>query len=689
LHANPHFPPIAVAIPVVRAGVRASGGGRPMFRSLRSGRAEARQSLYPILVTSLVGAVPVTAQESAPLEVEEVVVSGTRSAQSSVTVPASITVITREEIEASGATHVIEVLRGQGTVQVFDSFGDGSRAQVGMRGFGETANANTLVLVDGRRLNNADIGPPDLNSIALEDVERIEIIQGSAGSLFGDQAVGGVINIITRKPREFTASVEPGYGSYDHRAGRVNLANRWDNGISFRFSGEQLATDNYRDHNDKDYSNYVGVVEFEHGRGSVFVDLQRVNEELELPGGLTEAELAADRRQANPAFPNDELETDTYSLRGGIRQYLFGAWSLEGEIAYRESDTDGIFFDSDFDSGRTQREVTPRLIGNFSNRFGETLVTIGADLRESDFDLDTSLGFTRNRQDVHAFYGQAVIPIAPRWSLTLGARGAWMQNDVSTQDFPGGLDLDDDVFVTEVGLSYRPTANWRLFFRRDENFRFAKSDEVTFTPPGVVGLDTQTGTSWEVGAEWSSLRGHSFKIVGFYLPIDDEIAFDPTVVGPFSPFIDGANVNLDATVRTGFNVEGSWAVNEALRLAGAFTYTDAEFDSGGLDGNKVPFVAEAVARLSADYRFTDWLSGYAELQSISDRYLIGDNENNFPQLGGYTLLNLGLRYLYRNLTLAARVNNVTDKEYVDTASPGSFFPAPERNFWVSARLDFH
>ncbi len=659
-----------------------------MFRLPNADRSIARRTVFPLLVISLLGALPLSAQQSSTLEVEEVVVSGTRSPQSTVTVPASITVITREEIEGSGATHVIEVLRGQGTVQVFDSFGDGSRAQVGMRGFGETANANTLVLVDGRRLNNADIGPPDLNSVSLKDVERIEIIQGSAGSLYGDQAVGGVINIITRKPQKFVASVEPGYGSYDHRAVRANVANRWNNGLSFRFSGEQLTTDNYRDNNEKDYSNYVGVVDFEHEGGSVFLEFQRVNEELGLPGGLTQAELAADRRQANPSFPNDELETDTYSLRGGIRQQLFGPWSFEGELAYRESDTDGLFFNSGFDSGRVQREATPRLIGNYSNRFGDVIVTLGTDLRASDFDLDTSLGFTRNRQDVVAFYGQAVIPFARRWSLTLGARKAWVDNDLATQDFPGGLNLEDDVFVTEVGISFQPSSNWRLFLRRDENFRFAKSDEQSFTQPGVVGLDTQEGTSWEAGVEWDSLRGHRLKVVGFYLPIDDEIAFDPTVVGPFSPFLDGANVNLDSTVRTGFNIDGSWAVSEKLRIAGSFTYTDAEFDSGGLDGKKVPFVAEAVARLSADVQMTNWLRGYAEVQAVSDRYLIGDNENILPRLGGYTVLNLGLSYLYRNFTVAARVNNVTDKEYVDTASPGSFFAAPERNFWISARVDF-
>jgi len=107
----------------------------------------------------------------AATEIPAVVVSAARTEQSTLTTPASITVITREQIDASGARHVAEVLRGQGGVQINDFYGDGSRASVGMRGFGETAGSNTLVLVDGRRLNNPDIAAADLNSIALQDVE--------------------------------------------------------------------------------------------------------------------------------------------------------------------------------------------------------------------------------------------------------------------------------------------------------------------------------------------------------------------------------------------------------------------------------------------------------------------------------------------------------------------------------------
>ncbi|NIR28830.1 MAG: TonB-dependent receptor [Gammaproteobacteria bacterium] len=621
-------------------------------------------------------------------QVPEVIVSGTRSPQSTVTVPASISVITREEIEASGAPHLVDVLRGRGAVQVSDSFGDGSRAQVGMRGFGETAHANTLVLVDGRRLNNADIGPPDLNSVALKDIERIEIIQGSAGTLFGDQAVGGVINIIIRKPRRFAADVEGGFGSYDRRVVRGQIGGRLTQELSYRLSAERLWTDNYRDHNDKDYGNYAGRLELEHGRGSIFTDFQLVDEKLELPGGLTETQVAEDRRQSDPFFADDELDTDTRAARGGLTQHLYGPWSLEGEFAYRRTDADGTFFASPFDSRRKQREITPRLTGVYPNRFGEAVVTLGADLRWADFDLESpSIGTTRNRQDVQSVYGQAVIPFAPRWSLTLGARKAWVENDLTTMnpfglpDFPDGVQLDDDVFVTEVGLSFRPTRAWRLFVRRDENFRFAKADEQSFTQPGTVGLDTQTGVSWETGAEWRTGR-NVFKAVGFHLVLDDEIAFDPTVVGP-SPFLPGANVNLDRTVRTGFILSGVWQANRHVGLSGDFTYTDAEFDSGGLKGNTVPFVAETVVRTGVDLRLTDQWHAFWEVQSIGDRFLIGDNANALPKLDGYTVQNVRIAYRYRGWRVSARINNITDEEYVDFASPFSFFPAPERNFWLT------
>ncbi|MBE9568428.1 MAG: TonB-dependent receptor, partial [Proteobacteria bacterium] len=192
---------------------------------------------------------PVSADTTSTTVIPPVIVSAARTAQSTLTTPASIKVISRQQIENSGASHVVEVLRGQGGVQIKDLYGDGSRATVDMRGFGNSAGSNTLILIDGRRLNNPDIGSPDLNSIALDDVEQIEVVQGSAGVLFGDQAVGGVINIITRKPGALRHSLKLSAGSYNTINVHAMTSQALDNGINYRVSLDARESDNYRDHN--------------------------------------------------------------------------------------------------------------------------------------------------------------------------------------------------------------------------------------------------------------------------------------------------------------------------------------------------------------------------------------------------------------------------------------------------------
>ena len=251
--------------------------------------------------------------------IEPIVVSATRSAQSAITLPASISVVTREQIDASGATTLAEVLRGRGGVQIRDLYGDGSRTTVSMRGFGANAASNVLVLVDGRRLNNTDLGGPDLNTVSLKDVERIEIVQGSAGTLFGDQSVGGVINIITRQAAHPEASLEAGAGSYGATSLRATAANRWDDGTGLRVSAEERHTNNYRDHNDQDYGNAVARLDHRFAAGKVFAEWTHVEEDLQLPGYLTEDELNADRRQA---VRRDENNTSTNVGRLGLSHDL-------------------------------------------------------------------------------------------------------------------------------------------------------------------------------------------------------------------------------------------------------------------------------------------------------------------------------------------------------------------------------
>ncbi|MFT7491791.1 MAG: iron complex outermembrane receptor protein, partial [Pseudohongiellaceae bacterium] len=137
----------------------------------------------------LATAQPVFAED----DVTQIIISATGSEESEVLAPVSLSVITQKDIQLSGANTLTEVLRRQASIQIKDSIGDGSRASVSLRGFGANSANNVMIVVDGRKLNNPSQEAPLLTSVSLKDIERIEIIQGSGGVLYGDQAVGGVI----------------------------------------------------------------------------------------------------------------------------------------------------------------------------------------------------------------------------------------------------------------------------------------------------------------------------------------------------------------------------------------------------------------------------------------------------------------------------------------------------------------
>ena len=642
----------------------------------------------------------------AATEIPAVVVSAARTEQSTLTTPASITVITRKQIEGSGSRHIVEVLRGQGGVQINDLYGDGSRATVGMRGFSETAGSNTLVLVDGRRLNNPDIASPDLNSIALEDVERIEVVQGSAGVLFGDQAVGGVINIITRKPGALRHSLELSAGSYNTVKFHGMTSQVLDNGVNYLVSLDARESDNYRQHNESSYLNGFGKLGYDYSSGSVFAELQYVDDELNTPGTLFADEIEADRRQVNPNFATDFSNTTTTTGRLGLVQALGRNWSFEGELSSR--DTDGVFrlssvFGAETENATQERKIqefTPRFIG-FIPVMNNTLLTLGADVVESDYSLSSIIGDQFNDQSQRSVYVQAVMPATSSLDVTLGIRYAEVENslrDSYVNPFPpfplysSGVQVNDDVTVATVGLAVKANENLRVLFRADQNYRFAKVDE--FLQPAItplstpVELKTQEGLSLEYGVEWAK-AGNSAKFIIYRLDLENEIAFDP---------VNFANINLHDTERKGIIISGYGKTTQRSGFSASYTYTDAEVSSGAFAGKEIPFVAKHSALLTTDYAVSKAWQVFAELVAISDRVFLGDFDNVLGKLPGYGVVNFKAEYNINDFTFSGRVNNVLNKQYSDVGQLGTdpntfapreaFFPSPEINFLLTAAWNF-
>ena len=164
------------------------------------------------------------AQEQNVVDIGEIIITSSRMAQHDYKVAGNVTVINTDDIENSNAQSIPEILKEALGVHVVDN-STVKTSVLDIRGFGDTAARNVLVLVNDRILNTVDISSPDLLQIPLSAVERIEIIRGAGSVLYGDRAVGGVVNIITKKGKgNLTGRWGTHIGSYDRRGADVEIS---------------------------------------------------------------------------------------------------------------------------------------------------------------------------------------------------------------------------------------------------------------------------------------------------------------------------------------------------------------------------------------------------------------------------------------------------------------------------------
>lgn len=614
-------------------------------------------------------------------KIETVYVSATRSETVQVPVATQINVIDAEEIRLSGASTLTEVLRLQGGIQIQDTDGSGSRnVSVSMRGFAANASNNILVLVDGRKLNNPSLSGPALNTVALKDIERVEIIEGSAGVLYGDQAVGGVINVVMRKAKEgeFNGSVSAQRGSYDLENYTANLNQAFENGLNYNISAQKRLTDNYRDNNNSEATNVLGNLGFNFDAGRVFVEQQKINDDLRIPGALFLSEAAVNPRQS--LKPNDFSNQDTDIKRAGGEFNFLANWKLLGEYSDRDESgyalfddyvkTDGYFpYVSAYDM--RVKNITPRVVGSIATAAGNAIVTVGYD--QVDADYKTKDGYTDISQTQDAVYAQVIYPLTSAFAVTLGARHA------NVDDTNHGMKNShkDSVNAGELGLSYQLTPEWRAFARVADGFRFANADENGYKLPSVDFLEVQTSKSQEAGVAWVG-KAANVKYSLFNMTIDNEIMYDP-MSGAY-----GANINLPESERQGLLFDGDVQLSEQIGLRANYTYTDAQLTSGNFKDKTVPFVSKHLANIGVVFTFVKDVTASIDANYTGSRYLVGDNANALAKIDPATLFNANIIWDIKGAELGFRVKNITGEAYADYQGANwkgvYLYPQAERSY---------
>ncbi len=645
---------------------------------------------------------PVLAQQPWDLTTEDVVVTATRFEQTNADTPIGVTTIDREQIEDSGAQNVIQVLSRIAGIGFRDNTGSPDW-QVDVRGFGVNGDQNTLVLVDGLRINDNEINSVRWSSIPLAAVERIEILRGGGSVLYGSGATGGVINIIMRVPRPGDRAVlaEAAAGSYDTRSVGANAFLSGDS-VGLRSTAQYVESDNYRDNNFLRQRNAELAV---YNLGSVTrfgFSIGAESQDLGLPGARTREQLDTDRRGATN--PGDYSDRETIFTRA-FAKAVAGSAEFAIDLAYRKKIADALLFGG-FTKVDTTAEVwtlAPRL--RFGHRaFGlENSLVAGIDWEQWDYaSTVTGPASVSAEQEIRALYAQHSTDFPSATRLTVGARAqhvAYEARDAASNAPYARGTQDLDVNAYELALRQGLPGDWAVYGRLGRSFRVATVDEIysqfggPLFDPKVAFLEPQTSSDREVGVEWAG-SSRSFRAALFQMDLENEIRFNPDTF---------ENVNLDPTRRYGAEVDAVWKPSPSMEIGVSYAYTVAKFREGtqggvSLQDKNVPLVPRQRAALTGRKSWIQGTSVYGEVSYVGKQYFDNDQTNDFvEQMPAYVLVDVRLAQQLGRWRLSATVQNLTDRKYfsygirsLNPLTPTRFnaYPAAERGIFLSAEYRF-
>lgn len=620
-----------------------------------SPRSSALLARLGLSISVAAGAVLVTTTPAWPqvedaVELDPLVVTATRTAETADETLASVTVVQREEIDRRQSKSMTEVLRGLPGVATSRSGGPGQPTSVFLRG---TESDHTLVLIDGIKVGSATLGSVPWQNIPVEQIERVEVVRGPRSSLYGSEAIGGVIQIFTRRGRvgPLTPRLNLGAGTYNsiRTSGGVSAGNErawFDASLGFEQTqgfnacrGEPLVGGCFVDEPDKDgYTNKNGGF-----RGG-----WQVADWLSLEADLLRSEGEVDYDGSIFAGNRSKTALQVARLRG-VAQPLPG-WTSTLDLG-RSWDASKVFSDELF----LNRFDTRRDQFGWQNDIeiaADQLLTVGVDYQHDE--VSTNPAYDEDARDNTGVYGQF-----------LGRFGA-----VDTQL---SLRQDDNSQFGGHGtgnaaLGYNFANGLRVTGSYGTAFKAPTFNELYY--PGFGNPDLSPEQSWSAELGVSGTHPWGRWAANLYQTnIDDLIA--TTLVGTlYRPEnVDQARIR-GLELWTEAELSG-WLLDANLTLLDPRNESD-----GPDDGNLLPRRPEQTFRLDADRRFGR--IGVGGTIFVSGRRF--DDAANRLRLDGYSLLDLRADYAFSDaLRVQAQVENLLDEDY-ETAA---YYNQPGRTLFVT------
>lgn len=595
--------------------------------------------------------------EPVSLELEPVIVTASRISETEASSLSSVSIIDRAEIEARQFRSVPDALRGLPGVAVARSGGPGQPASVYLRG---TNSGHVLVLIDGVRVGSATLGTSPWQDLPIEQIERIEVVRGPRSSLYGSEAIGGVIQIFTRRgggplrPRlsvgagSFdTASISGGLSGGEER-GWFDVGASFERtdgidacaGRAFPFAGCGVEDP------DLDGNRNLGL---NLRAGYAF------NEAAEIDVHLLQSENRTDFDGSVFSGNLSRSEQQVLGVKGVLRPSalwtltLSAGRSQDKYRAFYEDDFIGEIFIDRFDSERDTLSLHNALEWTPAQR-----VIIGVDRFVDRID-----GTTNYREDSR---------------VTTGVFGQYL-GTIARHELSASLRHDDDEqfgghTTGSAAWGYRLDAGTRVSIGFGTAFKAPTFNDLYFPGYGSATLRPEQSSSLELGLSGAFARG-DWALSLYQTEIDELIA--PVLLG--TRF---AAANIDSAQILGFEGSGRVQVLD-WDLAASLTLLDHENRSAGSNqGNRLPRRPEQMFQLDLDRQFARWSAG-------ASLYVAGRSFEDLPnrqRLDAYSLVDVRAEYAFSPaVRIQARLENALDEDY----QTADLYNQPGRAFYVTLR----
>ena len=582
-----------------------------------------------------------TAAYAEDQQLDPIVVTATRQATRTNELTSDVSVITREEINQAGESTLAQLLARQAGVQYVANGGTGSNSGVFIRG---AATNQSIVLIDGQRIGSGTTGSAALSRIPLDQIERIEILRGPASSLYGADAIGGVIQIFTRSGEgPARVNARTGYGSYNTTDSSVGIAGGTDL-VSYSVQAGYANTDGFNAINNRKNLFYNRDQDGYYNRNlsASFAVRPAKGQELGVNALVSNGTNQYDANDFSALGAAKNYSSDqnlgTYSIYS--RNRLSQAWNSTVRLGRSTDDTR--------DYAGNVRDSKFRTDMNLLSWQNDIKLPVGEAL----------LAYEYLKQMVSGTTDYAVT------ERTINSFLAGWNGNIEQHRVQLSLRRDDnsqfgDQTTGSASYGYQFTPEWRAHVSYGTAFRAPTFNELyfpksSFFAGGNPNLKPETARNTEIGVNWEQ-GSHRASAVVYNNELTDLIEFRPPTFAPVNvskALLRGATLTYDGRF-------AEWAAGLALDFL-----DPRNEENGPNNGNRLARRAEQQMSSYVSRTLGNWeLRG--EWQLVGNRY---EDPANRVRMGGYGLVNLYADYrLERDWVFFARANNIFDKDY-ETAS---------------------